>query len=68
MKSGNGNSKLSLVECRNTLNVNGLSYTEDQIILIREWLYHMADIAIDAMEEKEAKGFKNNLSANKEIP
>lgn len=54
------NSKLSLVECRKTLNVNGLCYTDGEVILIRDWLYHMADIAIDVMNEKEAEKFKQN--------
>ncbi len=53
-------SKLSLAKCKKILNVDGLCYTDEEVIKIRDWLYHMANIAIDAMNEKEAKKFKQN--------
>lgn len=59
-KMTGNDTKLSLAECRKTLNVNGLYYTDDEVILIRDWLYHMADIAIDAMKEKESEKFRQN--------
>lgn len=40
--------KLSLTQCKNILNTNGMFYTDDEIIEIRNWLYHIADIALDA--------------------
>ena len=43
---------LNLNECKKTLNKEN-NYTEEQIIQIRDWLYHMADIAIDGLEQKE---------------
>ncbi len=50
MNSGEGNSKLSLAECKKILSGDGDEYTEEQIIKIRDWLYHVADIAIEAYE------------------
>lgn len=37
--------KLSLVVCKTILNKNGLEYSDDEIIAIRDFLYHMAEIA-----------------------
>ncbi len=45
-----GNNKLSLAECKKILSGDGDEYTDEQIIIIRDWLYHMADIAIEAYE------------------
>ena len=55
MKSGASYSKLSLAECRKILNTDGLFYTDEEIIQIRDWIYHIADIAIDANEMEENK-------------
>jgi len=54
MKSATENRKLSLEECKKTLNTGGLCYTDEEVLKIRDWLYHMADIAIDAID-KNAK-------------
>ena len=54
MKSAAENRKLSLVECKKILNTNGLCYTDEEVLKIRDWLYHMADIAIDGID-KNAK-------------
>jgi hypothetical protein len=54
MSSVGGNSKLSLIECKKILNKEADEYTDEQVIKIRDWLYHIADIAIEAYEiEKE---------------
>ena len=50
MSSVAANSRLSLIECRKTLTGDGDEYTDEQIIKIRDWLYHVADIAIEAYE------------------
>lgn len=47
--------RLSLTTCKKILNKDGLNYTDEEIILIRDWLYHMAEIAIDVLDEKETK-------------
>jgi hypothetical protein len=54
MKSAAENRKLSLIECKKILNTDGLCYTDEEVLKIRDWLYHMADIAIDAID-KNAK-------------
>jgi hypothetical protein len=51
MKSAAENIKLSLIECRKILNTDGLCYTDEEVLKIRDWLYHMADIAIDAIDK-----------------
>lgn len=48
------NTKLSLSECKKILIKNGLQHTDEEIILIRNWFYHLAEIAIDAID-KNAK-------------
>ena len=51
MSYGAENKKLSLVECKKILNTNGLCYTDEEIIKIRDWMYHMAEIAIDGIDK-----------------
>lgn len=51
MKSAAENRKLSLIECKKILNTDGLNYTDEEVLKIRDWLYHMADIAIDAIDK-----------------
>lgn len=51
--------RLSLTDCKIILNTDGLYYTDEEIILIRDWLYHMADIAIDAIDKNAKPDIKN---------
>ncbi len=51
MKSATENKKLSLVECKKILNTDGLNYTDEEVLKIRDWLYQMADIAIYAIDK-----------------
>ena len=46
--------KLSLAQCKNILNTDGVYYTDDEVIELRNWLYHMADIVFDTMDREEA--------------
>ncbi len=47
---------LSLNDCKKILNDGDEFYNDEEIILIRDWLAHMADIAIESMEKiKPAK-------------
>ncbi len=60
MRFNTENRKLSLVECKKILNTDGLCYTDEEVLKIRDWLYHMADIAIDAIDKKiDTKETKN---------
>lgn len=43
--------KMSLTACKKILNKDGLNYTDEEIIKIRDWLYVMAEIAIDAIDK-----------------
>lgn len=53
MRTGAENTRLSLAECRKILCTDGVFYTDEEIIEIRNFLYHMADIAIDALESEK---------------
>ena len=50
---------LTLNECKEILNEEENNYTDEQIILIRDWLYYMADIALDSLEQEENKQINN---------
>lgn len=54
---------LTTEECRKLLGEDGKSYTDQQIIEIREWLMRLADIAIEA-ERKNDHLTLNQLSNN----
>lgn len=51
MKSAAENRKLSLIECKKILNTDGLNYTDEEVLKIRDWLYQLADIAIYAIDK-----------------
>ncbi len=51
MRFDTENRKLSLVECKKILNSDSLNYTDEEVLKIRDWLYHMMDIAIDAIDK-----------------
>ena len=55
MKSAAENRKLSLVECKKILNTDGVFYTDDEVIELRDWLYHMAEIVYDTMDREHSK-------------
>lgn len=54
-KISESNPKLSLAECRKILNTGGVFYTNEEVIELRDWLYHMADIVFDTMDREESK-------------
>ncbi len=69
MKSAAENRKLSLNECKQTLNGSGDEYTDEQVIKIRDWLYHIADIAIEAYEMEHEQNFAETIEVkNKDKP
>ena len=39
MSSATENRKLSLIECKKILNTDGLCYTDEEVLKIRDWLY-----------------------------
>jgi hypothetical protein len=60
MSLGAENRKLSLAECKKILNTDGLCYTDEEVLKIRDYLYHLADLTIDALD-------KNAVLTEKEI-
>ncbi len=63
MKLAAENKKLSLNECKKILNGNDDEYTDEQIIKIRDWLYHIADIAIEAYDMEHQQDFFGTIEA-----
>ncbi len=53
MNSASENRKLSLNECKKILNTDGVFYTDEEVVELRDWLYHMADIVFDTMDREE---------------
>ena len=64
MKSAPDNRKLSLNECEKILNTDGVFYTDEEVVELRDWLYHMADIVFDTMDREETE--RHMESINKE--
>jgi hypothetical protein len=61
------NKKLSLTECKRILNTDGLFYTDEEIIVLRDFLYNWADIMKDDAEMKKNKKLIEKLETkNKE--
>ena len=67
MKSAAENKKLSLVECKKILNTDGVFYTDDEVIELRDWLYHMADIVFDTMDREESNRQMELINKTNEI-
>ena len=68
MKSLSENNKLSLIECKKILNGNGRNYSDEEVLKIRDYLYHLADIAMEVMEDKENLKNQQQRINNKGIP
>jgi hypothetical protein len=62
------NRKLSLIECKKILNTDGLCYTDEEVLKIRDWLYQMADIAIDGLDKNAKAVTEINEEKNKGTP
>lgn len=56
------NKRLSLSVCKRILNNDDVFYTDDEIVELRDWLYHMADIVFDTLDREEDK--KCNLTSH----
>jgi len=52
---------ISIEKCKKILNVNGNSYTDEQIIKIREFLYQLAEIEYSQFKERNKEGFLLNI-------
>ena len=46
---------LSINDCKKILNENYNLYTDEEVALIREWLYHISDIAISELKNEVHK-------------
>ena len=67
MKSAAENRKLSLIECKKILNTDGVFYTDDEVIELRDWLYHMAEIVYDTMDREESNRQMELINKTDEI-
>lgn len=55
------NSMLTVKQCRDILEDEAEGLTDEQIILIRNWLSELADIAIESMEKNDSKCNNNKI-------
>lgn len=46
-----GNNKLSLAECRKIVAKDGFTYTDEELLKMRDWLDNLADIALAIIEK-----------------
>ena len=68
MRSVAENTKLSLAECRKILNTDGVFYTDEEVIELRDWLYHMSDIVFDTMDREENKRLMESINKQSATP
>ena len=54
---------MSLNECKKILHTDGLFYTDEEIIELRDFLYDMADLAMDNIEKEENKKRMQEIEA-----
>jgi hypothetical protein len=57
----NGRKKLSLNECKTVLNAEGNKYTDEQILMIRDYLYKLAAIEIEHFKSLREDGKLNGV-------
>jgi hypothetical protein len=62
--------KMSLAQCRKILNKDGKKYTDEEIILVRNWIYHVAEFTLAFVESRtkeEILRIKEILKSKNEI-
>jgi hypothetical protein len=59
------NRKMPLSECRKILCANGSIYTDEEVLKVRDYLYHLADLAIDALDKNATVNNEQQLIKNK---
>jgi hypothetical protein len=52
MKTIKESDKLSLIECKKMLNIDGKNYSDAEILKIRNWLYRYTEISLTFLEKK----------------
>lgn len=57
--------KIPLNKCREILNKNGLNYTDEEVEKIRDFLYHLAQVGVEEMENKQSRTKVISLSKHK---
>lgn len=55
MKSIGASEKISLTDCKRILNANGNNYSDEEILKIRNWLYHYSELTLSFLERKTDK-------------
>lgn len=51
MRTINANNRISLEKCREILNKGEKQYTDEEIIIMRDWLYQMAELTLNFLTE-----------------
>jgi hypothetical protein len=65
--------KISLTACKRILNRKGKKYSDEEIIQIRNWIYHVAEFTLDFVQSRSdeqllsIKEILKSRSENKEI-
>ena len=52
MKTLRESERLSVNQCKKILNTNGNTYSDEEILKIRNWLYHYTEMTIQFLERK----------------
>jgi hypothetical protein len=56
---------LTINQCRAILKADKTKFTDEQIIQIRDFLYHLADIAIDGLKSETKEKINKNSKTSK---
>jgi hypothetical protein len=70
MKTISESEKISLTECKRILNKDGKKYTDEEIILVRNWIYHVAEFTlafVESRSKEEILRIKELLKSKKEL-
>ena len=59
--------RLDLATCKEILNANGNNYTDEEILLIRDYLYQLAEIQCRHFKQWQAEESKNVVPINRNI-
>ena len=69
MKNISESEKISLTECKRILNKDGAKYSDEEILLVRNWIYHVAEFTlafVNSRSNEEILRIKEILKSKKE--
>lgn len=56
---------LTIAECRKILTENKKEYTDEEVLAMRDWMYRLADIVIELVEQKDSTSSLSNTNQDK---